>query len=59
MNKFIMKKFFDSNSYKLITIDFPEDIYIKYKKISNENNKSFNSVIISTLQNYLNEIDKN
>ena len=39
-----------SKSTKPITVRFPEDVYNEYKKLSNESNQSFNSIVISALR---------
>lgn len=41
-----------------MTIRFPEDIYNKYKKLSEESNQSFNSLIISALRYSLENLEK-
>ena len=41
-----------------MTIRFPEDIYNKYKKLSEETNQSFNSLIISALRYSLENLEK-
>lgn len=41
-----------------MTIRFPEDIYNEYKKLSEESNQSFNSIVISALRYALENIDK-
>lgn len=42
-----------------MTIRFPEDIYDEYKKLSEESNQSFNSIVISALRYSLEHLDKN
>lgn len=41
-----------------MTIRFPEDIYIEYKKLSEESNQSFNSIVISALRYSLKNLEK-
>lgn len=41
-----------------MTVRFPEDIYNEYKKLSEESNQSFNSLIISALRYSLENLDK-
>ena len=41
-----------------MTVRFPEDVYNEYKKLSNESNQSFNSIIISALRYALENLDK-
>ncbi len=41
-----------------MTIRFPEDVYNEYKKLSEESNQSFNSLIISALRYSLQNLDK-
>ena len=41
-----------------MTVRFPEDIYNKYKKLSEESNQSFNSLIISALRYSLENLEK-
>ena len=33
-----------------LTVRFPEDVYNSYKRLSEESNQSFNSIIISALR---------
>lgn len=42
-----------------MTVRFPEDIYTEYKKLSEESNQSFNSIVISALRYSLKHLDKN
>ena len=42
-----------------ITIRFPEDIYEEYKKLSEESNQSFNSLVISALRYSLENLETN
>ena len=41
-----------------MTIRFPEDVYNKYKQLSEESNQSFNSIVISALRYSLENIEK-
>lgn len=41
-----------------MTVRFPEDVYNEYKKLSEETNQSFNSIIISALRYALNDLEK-
>lgn len=41
-----------------MTVRFPEDIYDEYKKLSEESNQSFNSIVISALRYSLEHLDK-
>lgn len=41
-----------------MTIRLPEDIYIEYKKLSEESNQSFNSIVISALRYSLKNLEK-
>lgn len=41
-----------------LTVRFPEDIYSEYKKLADESNQSFNSIIISALRYSLENLDK-
>lgn len=41
-----------------MTVRFPEDIYNEYKRLSEESNQSFNSIVISALRYALENIDK-
>lgn len=41
-----------------ITVRFPEDIYNVYKKLSEESNQSFNSLVISAMRYSLDNLDK-
>lgn len=41
-----------------MTVRFPEDIYNEYKKLSEESNQSFNSIVISALRYALEDLEK-
>ena len=41
-----------------MTVRFPEDIYNEYKKLSEESNQSFNSIVISALRYCLDNLEK-
>lgn len=41
-----------------MTVRFPEEIYNEYKKISEESNQSFNSIVISALRYALENLEK-
>ncbi len=41
-----------------MTVRFPEDVYSEYKKLSEESNQSFNSLIISALKYALVNLEK-
>ena len=41
-----------------MTVRFPEDIYNEYKKLSQETNQSFNSLVISALRYSLHNLKK-
>lgn len=41
-----------------MTVRFPEDLYNEYKKLSEESNQSFNSLVISALRYSLQNLDK-
>jgi len=41
-----------------MTIRFPEDVYTSYKKLSEESNQSFNSIVISALRYSLENLEK-
>lgn len=41
-----------------MTVRFPEDLYSEYKKLSEDSNQSFNSIIISALRYSLENLDK-
>jgi len=41
-----------------LTVRFPEDVYNSYKKLSEESNQSFNSIIISALRYSLDNMKK-
>ena len=41
-----------------MTVRFPEDIYNEYKKISEQSNQSFNSIVISALRYALEDLEK-
>lgn len=41
-----------------MTVRFPEDVYNEYKKLSEESNQSFNSLIISALRYSLQNLEK-
>lgn len=40
-----------------MTVRFPEDVYYEYKKLSDESNQSFNSLIISALRYSLDNLE--
>ncbi len=40
-----------------MTVRFPEEIYNEYKKISEESNQSFNSIVISALRYALENLE--
>lgn len=40
-----------------MTVRFPEDVYIKYKKLSDDSGQSFNSLIISALRYSLEHLE--
>ena len=42
-----------------MTVRFPEEIYNEYKKLSEESNQSFNSLVISALRYALENLEKN
>ena len=41
-----------------MTVRFPEDVYSEYKRLSEESNQSFNSLIISALKYALVNLEK-
>ncbi len=41
-----------------MTVRFPEDVYSEYKRLSEESNQSFNSLIISALKYALINLEK-
>lgn len=41
-----------------MTVRFPEDIYNEYKKLSEQSNQSFNSIVISALRYALEDLEK-
>lgn len=41
-----------------MTVRFPEDIYNEYKRLSEESNQSFNSLVISALRYSLDNLEK-
>lgn len=41
-----------------MTVRFPEEIYNEYKKISEESNQSFNSIVISALRYALENLEE-
>ena len=41
-----------------MTVRFPEEVYIEYKKLSKESNQSFNSLIISALKYALSDLER-
>ena len=47
-----------TNSNVPMTIRFPEDIYNEYKKLSEDSNQSFNSLVISALRYSLENLEK-
>lgn len=40
-----------------MTVRFPEDVYTKYKKLSDDSGQSFNSLIISALRYSLEHLE--
>lgn len=42
-----------------MTVRFPEEVYTEYKKLSEESNQSFNSLIISALRYALENLENN
>lgn len=41
-----------------MTVRFPEDVYNDYKKLSEETNQSFNSLVVSALRYSLENLEK-
>ena len=48
-----------ANANVPMTVRFPEDIYDRYKKLSEETNQSFNSLVISALRYSLDNLEEN
>lgn len=46
------------NANVAMTVRFPEEVYDEYKKLSEESNQSFNSLIISALKYALVNLEK-